>query len=235
MKKSGLVVILSALLFSSCESSQQMSGVYLGGMLGGVFGSSIGGLAGGPRGSDAGTALGMIIGGAAGAAVTAPKDKGRTSSDGYSNNESQEDEVDAYNRHSHKQGRTSTYGQSTQDMANLYDNLQIENLRFVDENNNRSLDVGERAKIMFEIRNNGSTEVFNVTPVLSVTGTKQILISPTAIISSIAPGKTVRYTAELYGKKKLKRGIADFTLSFAKGQTLYTVRTFQLNTGSNNV
>lgn len=235
MKKLGLFLIISSLMLSGCESSQQMSGVYLGGMLGGVFGSSIGGLAGGPRGSDAGTALGMIIGGAAGAAVTAPKDKTSRHTDGYSSNQTEEDDIDAYNRHSRKQGQTSTYGQSTQNIASLYDNLQIENLRFVDENNNRSLDAGERAKIVFEIRNNGSAEVFNVTPVLSVTGTKQILISPTAIIGSIAPGKTVRYTAELYGKKKLKRGVADFTISFANGQTLCTVRKFQLNTGSNNV
>ena len=48
---------------------------------------------------------------------------------------------------------------------------------------------------------------------------------------TIAPGRSVRYTAELYGKPSLRRGMADFTISFAYGQYLYTVRSFQLQTG----
>ena len=112
-----------------------------------------------------------------------------------------------------------------------YRDLQIENLRFVDKNSNRTIDAGERAKLVFEIRNAGPTTVYNVTPVVGVTGTKKVMVSPTAIVASIAPGRSVRYTAELYGKPSLRRGMADFTISFAYGQYLYTVRSFQLQTG----
>ena len=66
---------------------------------------------------------------------------------------------------------------------------------------------------------------------VGVTGTKKVMVSPTAIVASIAPGRSVRYTAELYGKPSLRRGMADFTISFAYGQYLYTVRSFQLQTG----
>ncbi len=104
-------------------------------------------------------------------------------------------------------------------------------LRFVDQNSNRTIDAGERAKLVFEIRNAGPTTVYNVTPVVGVTGTKKVMVSPTAIVASIAPGRSVRYTAELYGKPSLRRGMADFTISFAYGQYLYTVRSFQLQTG----
>lgn len=234
MKKISLCLMAGALVLSGCGSSDQLNGMYLGGMLGSVFGSSIGGLAGGPRGSDAGTALGMIIGGAAGAAMTAPKSSrgGGDDADRYDNQYPRERSVDEYNRRSGSRRSASGDADTFQTIPSDYQDLQIENLRFIDGNNNRSLDAGERAKIIFEIRNAGSRTMYNVTPVLSVAGTKQILVSPTAIISSIAPGKTVRYTAELYGKKKLRRGIADFSLSFADGKKLYTVRRFQLQTAA---
>jgi hypothetical protein len=237
MKKISLSLMVGALILSGCSSSEQMNGMYLGGMLGSVFGSSIGGLAGGPRGSDAGTALGMIVGGAVGAAVTAPKTTPRNgdSSDRYDDTYENGRSVDEYNRHSSRPQTGAGSAETYQTVPEDYQNLQIENLRFIDENHNRSLDAGERAKIVFEIRNAGTRTMYNVTPVLSVSDARHILISPTAIISAIEPGKTVRYTAELFGKKKLRRGIADFSLSFADGKKLYTVRRFQLQTAANSI
>lgn len=219
MKKLSVILLGAALMLSGCESSQQIGGVYMGGMLGSVFGSSIGGLMGGPRGADAGGALGMIIGGATGAVVTAPKD-GRTKK------QKSYDATDEYNRRVPRQAEVAAPA-----VPDGYRDLQIENLRFVDQNSNRTIDAGERAKLVFEIRNAGPTTVYNVTPVVGVTGTKKVMVSPTAIVASIAPGRSVRYTAELYGKPSLRRGMADFTISFAYGQYLYTVRSFQLQTG----
>ena len=68
MKKLGIFALSAALLFSSCESSDQFGAAAGGSFLGGIFGSAIGGLMGGPRGSDAGTVIGMIAGAAVGAA-----------------------------------------------------------------------------------------------------------------------------------------------------------------------
>lgn len=237
MKKISLGLMIGALIFSSCSSSGQLDGMYLGGMLGSVFGSSVGGLAGGARGSDAGTALGMIIGGAAGAVATSPKNnqKDKEVADRYDNQYSRDRTIDEYNRRGSSGSTVTDDVDAYKAVPADYRNLQIENLRFIDTDNNRSLDAGERAKIVFEIRNSGSVTMYNVTPVLNVSDKKNITISPVAIISSIAPGKSVRYTADLYGKKKLRSGIADFSLSFADGKKLYTVRRFQLQTSAKTI
>ena len=212
MKQTTILIAALALL-ASCQSSQQMQGIFMGSSLGGLFGSSIGGLMEGPRGADAGRALGMLIGGATGAAVTSPK---RTTEE---TTVSRHRDTDSYNRRS-----------DTPTIPQEYDCLKIENLRYTDNNDNRTLDASERARLTFEIRNTGSTTVYNVAPVVNTSMTKQIVVSPPAIIASIAPGRSVRYTAELYGKKNLRTATAQFTISYATNGTLYTVRRFELAT-----
>ena len=219
MKKNSVLYISLALVLSGCSSSEQMSGVFTGGMLGGIFGSSIGGLMDGPRGHDAGNLIGMVVGGTLGAAVTAPKTK----------KVSKYDERNASSRHRTK-GYQNMPDASAQRLQNDYDNLNVENLRFIDRNNNHIIDAGEHGKIQFEVKNNGPKTLYNITPVIGVTDNKRILISPTAIIASLAPGKGVKYTAEVYGKPNLKTGIANFTLGFVKGEYIYTSDTFQLET-----
>ncbi|MBQ7539623.1 MAG: hypothetical protein IJT13_00695 [Bacteroidaceae bacterium] len=71
--KSVIFVLLSAAILSSCSSSQQLTGAYMGSNLGGAIGSVIGGVSNGPRGSFHGQAIGMIAGGVAGAVIMAPK------------------------------------------------------------------------------------------------------------------------------------------------------------------
>ena len=221
MKKVSTLCSILALSLCSCTSPNQMNGVFTGGMLGGIFGSSIGGLMDGPRGHDAGNIIGMVVGGAVGAAATAPRAK-------------KVERYDNYDTYSHR--KTSRKSSSpvpdkySQDMIAEYDNLAVENLRFIDENNNHTIDAGEHAKIQFELKNNGNETIYNITPVIGVTDNKRILISPTAIIASIRPGRGVKYTAEVYGKPSLKSGQADFTLGFAKGNLIYTTETFQLAT-----
>ena len=203
----------------------------MGSSLGGIFGSSIGGIMDGPRGADAGRALGMIIGGAAGAAATAPKQQKQTQVGRY-DEYTQERSVDEYNRRSSSVNRRSATidRQTGISVPDGYEALQIEDLRFMDQNNDHRLNANERAKLVFEIRNTGSRTLYNVAPVVDVSDSKHILISPTAIVGSIAPGKAVRYTAELYAKKNLKNGNAQFRISFAQGKVLYTVRRFELRT-----
>lgn len=205
-------LIASTLLLSSCQSMNQFYGTATGASLGGLFGSAIGGIADGPRGHDMGTVVGMAIGGIIGAAATAPKtdDGNYRSSDYYYD-----------------------YGTDDYRENNYYSpfaNIEIEELRFVDENNNRALDAGEHARLVFIIRNMGRDYVYDIAPVITVSGTKEIYLSPTAIVKELGPGKAVRYQSEIVATKKLKNGNADFSIGLSDGDKLYTLRSFQMCT-----
>ena len=213
MKKTVFVALLaSALVLSSCQSMNQFYGAATGASLGGMFGSAIGGLADGPRGHDLGRVAGMAIGGIIGAAATAPKteDGNYRSSDYYYD----------YDMDDYRQNNAYS----------PFANIEIEELRFVDENNNRALDAGEHAKLVFIMRNTGRDYVYDIAPVITVTGTKQIYLSPTAIVKELGPGKAVRYQSEVIATNKLKNGAVDFSIGFSDGDKLYTMRSFQLRT-----
>lgn len=201
-----------ALLLSSCQSMNQFYGVTTGASIGGMFGSAIGGIADGPRGSDLGTVVGMAVGGMIGAAATAPKtdDGNYRSSDYY-----------------------YEYGDDDYRQNNSYSpyaSIEIADLRFVDENKSNTLDAEEHARLVFIIRNTGRDYVYDIAPVITVTGTKEIYLSPTAIVKELAPGKAVRYQSEVIATRKLKNGTADFSIGLSDGDKLYTLRSFQLRT-----
>ena len=205
-------MIASALMLSSCQSMGQFYGAATGASIGGIFGSAIGGIADGPRGHDMGTVVGMAVGGIIGAAATAPKtDNGNYRSSDYYYD---------YDMDDYRQNNAYS----------PYANIEIEELRFVDENDNRYLDAGEHAKLVFIIRNTGRDYVYDIAPVITVTGTKEIYLSPTAIVKELGPGKAVRYQSELIATKKLKNGGADFSIGLSDGDKLYTLRSFQLCT-----
>lgn len=213
MKKTLFVALTgTALLMSSCQTMNQFYGATTGAYIGGIFGSAIGGMADGPRGSDLGTVAGMAIGGIIGAAATAPKtdDGNYRSSDYY-----YDYDMDDYREN-------NSYSP--------YANIEIEELRFIDENNNHILDADEHAKLVFIMRNTGRDYVYDIAPVITVSGTKQIYLSPTAIVKELAPGKAVRYQSEIIATRKLKSGTADFSIGFSDGDKLYTMRSFQLRT-----
>lgn len=213
MKKTVFLGLMAtALLMSSCQSMSQFYGAATGASLGGMFGSAIGGIADGPRGSDLGTVVGMAVGGMIGAAATAPKtdDGNYRSSDYY-----------------------YEYGDDDYRQNNSYSpyaSIEIADLRFVDENNSNTLDAEEHARLVFIIRNTGRDYVYDIAPVITVTGTKEIYLSPTAIVKELAPGKAVRYQSEVIATRKLKNGIADFSIGLSDGDKLYTLRSFQLRT-----
>ena len=213
MKKTVFVALTAtALLMSSCQSMNQFYGATTGASIGGMFGSAIGGVMDGPRGHDLGRVAGMAIGGIIGAAATAPKtdDGNYRSSDYYYD----------YDMDDYRQNNDYS----------PYVSIDIEELRFVEENNNNALDAGEHAKLVFIMRNTGRDYVYDIAPVITVTGTKEIYLSPTAIVKELAPGKAVRYQSEVIATKKLKNGSADFSIGFSDGDKLYIQRSFQLRT-----
>ena len=207
-----MALTAAAMLMTSCQSMNQFYGATTGASLGGIFGSAIGGLADGPRGHDLGTVVGMAVGGMIGAAATAPKtdDGNYRSSDYYYD-----------------------YGMDDYRQNNAYSpyaSIQIEELRFVDDNNNRALDADEHARLVFIMRNTGRDYVYDIAPVITVTGTKQIYLSPTAVVKELAPGKAVRYQSEVVATRKLKDGTVDFSIGFSDGDKLSTATSFQLRT-----
>ena len=205
-------LMVSALMLSSCQSMGQFYGAATGASIGGMFGSAIGGISDGRRGSDLGTVVGMAVGGIVGAAATAPKtDNGNYRSSDYYYD---------YDMDDYRQNNAYS----------PYVNIEIVDLRFVDENNNNALDANEHAKLVFIMRNTGRDYVYDIAPVITVSGTKEIYLSPTAIVKELAPGKAVRYQSELIATKKLKNGPADFTIGFSDGDKIYTMRSFQLRT-----
>ena len=205
-------MIASALLLSSCQSIGQFYGATTGASIGGMFGSAIGGIADGPRGSDLGTVVGMAVGGIIGAAATAP----RTDDGNYRSSDYYYD----YDMDDYRQNNAYS----------PYASIEIQELRFVDENNNGALEANEHARLVFIIRNTGRDYVYDIAPVITVSGTKEIYLSPTAIVKELGPGKAVRYQSEVVATKKLKNGTADFSIAFSDGDKLYTLRSFQLRT-----
>ncbi len=92
--------------------------------------------------------------------------------------------------------------------------LEIVNARFVDDNENGTLNRNETCKLIFEIMNRGSQPVFDVVPtVVETTGNKHIFISPSIHVERIDPGRGVRYTAMVKADGRLKGESARFCVS----------------------
>ena len=225
MKKAIVYGLSSLMLLGSCTSSDQLGAAAGGSLLGGIFGSAIGGLMGGPRGSDAGVVIGMVTGAALGVAATSPEVQQR-------DYRSYDYTSDVYNRRSSVE--YSTYSDEAKELGREYANLEVRNIRFIDSNNNRAIDAGENCKIVFEVRNRGVGTIYNIAPVISVKGSKNIVVSPTAVISEIRAGQSVRYTAEVYAGDRQRDGQVEFTISFAKRNYQYVMTTFELATSSRN-
>lgn len=76
MKKSILILLLVAVLVSSC-GTYAGQGAYVGGQFGAIIGSAIGGITDGRRGHDAGTLIGMAGGAVLGAVIGNAADRNR--------------------------------------------------------------------------------------------------------------------------------------------------------------
>ena len=112
------------ILMTSCSSSNQFYGTMTGASVGGMFGSAIGSITGGWHGRSVGTVVGMAVGGAVGAAATAPK----TRDGNYRSS-------DNYNRYEREDYRINNE-------RSPFADIEVQNLRYVDENNNGSIQAG---------------------------------------------------------------------------------------------
>lgn len=225
----GIALMAVPVLLSSC-SYGQFAAVSTGGGLGGMIGSSIGGIMGGPRGADKGTLAGVVIGGAIGAVVssqTAQRDNSRQY-DGHNNDRNNDRNGVQYDTYNQQQYRIPAAANS--DLAQL----EVSNVNFVDSNNNRRLDSGEKAYIVFDIYNRSQKTLYNVAPTIKCSS-KRVAISSPATVESVQPGQGIRYTAAVVPVRKLRNEPLTFTVSFGSGQEEVVAKTFSIKTASNAV
>lgn len=202
-----------ALLLGGCNTytSQQTGGTMAGAMIGNSVGSLFGGIADGPRGTWWGSAVGTIAGAAIGNVINSQKKASRTSD--YVNPED--------------------YVAMPQEDAplNLMQQLDIRNIKFVDENHDLKINPQERCQLIFEIHNMGSQPVTNVIPMATASSQKKhIFMSQPIRIDRIDPGEGLRYTLSIYADKHLRTGTVGFNLFLSiDGQKQELVRTFDLS------
>lgn len=108
--------------------------------------------------------------------------------------------------------------------------LEVRYARLVDDNQDHALNPNELCKLIFEVYNTSSSEVFDVQPmVVETTGNKQILISSGIHVESIAPGKGIRYTAMVKAGKRLKGDNAVFRVYAVQGKYRVVSNTLEFN------
>lgn len=191
MKKITLFLVGIALLMTtSCSTTA--SGAWNGAWIGGAIGSAIGGITGGHRGSDIGHLMGMAIGAGTGAAV------------GAANEASVKENIAA---------RTQTRHNDS-DYAYVDNALvEIDNARFINDNNTLQIKGGETAQITFEVHNATGEVLKNIViGVNETTGNKRLLVSQPILVEHIRPHGALRYTANISAYKNLKDGTANFQL-----------------------
>jgi putative lipoprotein len=110
--------------------------------------------------------------------------------------------------------------------------LEIVNARFVDSNEDNTLNRNETCKVIFEIMNRGNSPVYDVVPtVVETTGNKHIYISPSIHVEKITPGRGIRYTAMVKADNRLKNGMAHFCVSVIhEGKSISKVNEFNIPT-----
>ncbi len=110
--------------------------------------------------------------------------------------------------------------------------LEVSNARFIDDNTDGMLRRGEKAKIIFEIRNVSDKVLYDLVPtVVETTRNKHIAISPGLHIESIAPGQRLRYTAVVVADRYVGNGQVTFSASVVQGErTISKVAEFNVRT-----
>ena len=240
MKKTILILLLAAVLVSSC-GTYTGQGAYVGGQFGTIIGSAIGGITNGRRGHDAGTLIGMAGGAVIGAVVGSAADRNReqrveelrrerderlarvVEQDDTAADYQPEGVFDPNNggddRITFDPGTTANTGTNTvSGVFDANDVLVIRNATFRDASGDGVLTAGEECTISFEIMNRTGAPVYDVSPVVyDLTENKHIHISENLHIESIMPGKGIRYTAAIKGDSRLKEGTARIRVGVAVG------------------
>lgn len=93
-------------------------------------------------------------------------------------------------------------------------NIEVRNARFLDANEDGTIERGELSKVIFEVMNRGNQPIYDVLPVvIEANKNRHLQISPSIHIEKIEPGKGIRYTALVKADNRLKDGNAKICVS----------------------
>lgn len=187
--------------------------IMVGAQVGGMVGSIIGGSNDNYAGWAIGNILGTVAGAAVGNAVSIPHQSQQQSSAPYTYQQQQQQQDNSYPEPASSDERNdSRYSRQQQNYNTPALPITIQNIRFVDENNDHVIQAGEFCKLIFELYNAGDQTVNNIYPNI-VLSTRRVGVSNPALIQSLKPGQRIRYTASVYGYKSLREGSVDFTVT----------------------
>lgn len=224
MKKFIACMLGAACLLSGCttqggiagDPAAVMLGAGIGGMAGGLIGSSgAHSYHGSYRGGLVGSLVGTITGAAVASAITTPREPAE---DVYIVETRPYDgrryEEYTYERRS-SGGRMPDYGRYHEKRPV---DLEIRNIRFIDDNRDHIIESGECAQIIFEVVNVGRVAAYHVTPVVAEkSGVKHLSISSSVTLECIPAGDGIRYTATIRAGK-MRKGEAVFHVTALDGQ-----------------
>jgi len=109
--------------------------------------------------------------------------------------------------------------------------LEIRNVRFVDEDGDRAISRGEVCKVIFEVMNRSGETLYDLQPmVVNASGTKNVYISPGVHVEKILPGKGIRYTAVVKGGDRLRDGRLKLLVSVQGVNTTSKTAEFNITT-----
>lgn len=230
-----LFLLAASCLLSSC-SYNQFGAIASGSSLGGMFGSSIGGLMGGPRGADKGTLAGMVIGGAVGAAVTSSATRANRQNRQATEVRQNDRDYTTYDgRYDSSAPSAVSYGSYNSPDYRVPDaaetdlqRISIDNIHFLDANNNRRLDRDEEAYIVFDIYNHSDITLYNLAPYVK-SSSKHVILSPAATIAELRPGQGVRYKTAVRAIGNVRKGAVTFSVRFGKGRQAVTAASFVID------
>lgn len=225
MKKFIACMLGAACMLSGCtaqggiadDPTAVMLGAGIGGMAGGLIGSSGShSYYGSYRGGLVGSLVGTITGAAIASAATAPrepveKDVYIVETCPYDNHRY---EADTYERRA-SDARMPDYGRYREKHPV---DLEIRNIRFIDDSRDHIIESGERAQIIFEVVNVGRVAAYHVTPVVAEkNGIKHLSISSSVTLECIPAGDGLRYTATIRAGK-MRKGEAVFHVTALDGR-----------------
>lgn len=233
------MILLAALMLSSCDSYNTATGAYAGGQFGHVIGSAIGGITGGRHGYEWGSLIGTVGGMAAGAAIGSSIDK-KQEAKYEQRRETVQQRQRAQARTNQRVSDDSGYDpQGGGDDRIEFDDapasypsasLEIRHAGIFETQRDGVLTRGEECSVVFEIFNTSDRTIYDVRPLVEdVTGNKHVNISPNLRIESIAPHRGIRYTATIVADKKLKDGEILVRVGVAQGNKELTSQTHQFN------
>ena len=202
MKKLLLTLVIVAVTLTSCGSvGFGISAPGMGGMIGGTLGSIAGDATGGRYGSSIGGLIGTVAGVAVGTAIAQQQIQGQME-------------------------QATTRSSSVASVAPLPEAqsaIELTNFYLMDENDNGVIDAKESCKITFDVENNGTSTVRNITPTLElISQVKGIKVGKPTVIDFLSANSKITYSVPITTTSSLKTGEVDFRAYTVDGSGAYS-------------